>query len=219
MSNSIILFLIIGTLVGILAYIFYYNRKASKAKGEQKKKIKSRGCLITSLIIIGIFGYLFIYTPYSLFFTTKFSENTNELINDAPEKYLSYTGLIFPEDGKIIHVSTKKFGPNYSSDIIFSVTNVEKFIQNIKKKYELKSSKMKYPEIEGDKDYNILISDLCGNLNHDKDLVVKNIENLKNFCNEKKIMISHIKNEVEHGTIIVILPSEKLIWVNDTGWF
>lgn len=41
MSNSIILFLIIGTLVGILAYIFYYNRKASKAKGEQKKKIKT----------------------------------------------------------------------------------------------------------------------------------------------------------------------------------
>ena len=30
MSNSIILFLIIGTLVGILAYIFYYNRKATK---------------------------------------------------------------------------------------------------------------------------------------------------------------------------------------------
>ena len=74
MSNSIILFLIIGTLVGILAYIFYYNRKASKAKGEQKKKIKSRGCLITSLIILGIFGYLFIYTPYSLFLQQSFQK-------------------------------------------------------------------------------------------------------------------------------------------------
>lgn len=45
-------------------------KERSKAKGEQKKKIKSRGCLITSLIILGIFGYLFIYTPYSLI--TKF---------------------------------------------------------------------------------------------------------------------------------------------------
>ena len=32
-------------------------------------------------------------------------------------------------------------------------------------------------------------------------------------------MISYVKKELEHVIIMVILPDEKLIWVNDTGWF
>ena len=44
---------------------------------------------------------------------------------------------------------------------------------------------MNYPEIKGNKkleDYNILYSDLCGNLNRDNDFQVKNPNNLRDFC-------------------------------------
>ena len=69
-----------------------------------------------------------------------------------------------------------------------------------------------------------MFSDLCGNLNHDKDLQAKNLDNLKNFCGDREIMITQITNEVEETgdgsvSIMVILPNEKLVWVNDSGWF
>jgi len=52
----------------------------------------------------------------------------------------------------------------------------------------------------------------------------KNRDNLKNFCGNREIMITQINNEVEETgdgsvSIMVILPNEKLVWVNDSGWF
>ena len=83
---------------------------------------------------------------------------------------------------------------------------------------------MNYPKIEGGKDYDIMFSDLCGNYLDDKDLQPKNPDNLRNFCGNREIMIAQINNEVEgtgdgSASVIVILPNEKLVWVNDSGWF
>lgn len=168
--------------------------------------------------------FILMYIMYDALLSTKFKENTRELINGSPERYLSTTNLSFPNDAKIIHISTMKGGPNFSSDLIFLVTNLDKFIENVKQRYEFKDLKMNYPKIEGGKDYDIMFSDLCGNLLDDKDLQPKNPDNLRNFCGNREIMIAQINNEVEETgdgsvSVIVILPNEKLVWVNDSGWF
>tara|TARA_B110000285_G_C14935621_1_gene519423 strand:+ start:317 stop:892 length:576 start_codon:yes stop_codon:yes gene_type:complete len=189
---------------------------------EEKKKKTSKaawGCL-TIIILF----FVLMYFMYDALLSTKFKENTRELIDGSPDRYLSTTNLSFPNDAKIIHISTMKGGPNFSSDLIFLVTNLDKFIENVKQRYEFKDLKMNYPKIEGGKDYDIMFSDLCGNLLDDKDLQPKNPDNLRNFCGNREIMIAQINNEVEETgdgsvSVIVILPNEKLVWVNDSGWF
>jgi len=185
---------------------------------EEKKKKKSRGCLIVILAIIFVIG-LFIYFFYSSMLSTKFTENTKKLIESAPTKFIEYTELIYPKDAVLKHISTKKWGPNFSSDLILSLPNINSFIKVAKKKYNFEILKMNYPKIEKDKKYHILYSDLCGNLNHDKDLQVKNPDNLRDFCGDRDILISQINKETEIDIIMVILPNEKLVWVNYTGWF
>ena len=188
---------------------------------EKKKKKTSKaawGCLTIIILLI-----VFIYFMYDALLSTKFKENSRKLIEGSPERYLSTTNLAFPQDAKIIHISTKKWGPNFSSDLIFLVTDLDKFIENVKQRYEFKDLKMNYPKIEGDKDYDIMFSDLCGN-SDDKDLQPKNSNNLKNFCGNREVMITQINNEVEEtgdGSVstMVILPNEKLVWVNYSGWF
>ena len=189
---------------------------------EEKKKKTSKaawGCL-TIIILF----FVLMYFMYDALLSTKFKENTKKLIEGVPERYLSTTNLILPDNVKIIHISTKKWGPNSSSDLIFLVPNIDKFIETVKKKYEFKNLKMNYPKIEGSNNYDIMFSDLCGNLDHDKDLQAKNLNNLRNFCGNREIMIAQINNEVEETgdgsvSVIVILPNEKLVWVNDSGWF
>ena len=190
---------------------------------EEKKKKKTSKAAWGCLTIIILF-FILMYIMYDALLSTKFKENTRELINGSPERYLSTTNLSFPNDAKIIHISTMKGGPNFSSDLIFLVTNLDKFIENVKQRYEFKDLKMNYPKIEGGKDYDIMFSDLCGNLLDDKDLQPKNPDNLRNFCGNREIMIAQINNEVEETgdgsvSVIVILPNEKLVWVNDSGWF
>ena len=188
---------------------------------EKKKKKTSKaawGCLTIIILLI-----VFIYFMYDALLSTKFKENSRKLIEGSPERYLSTTNLAFPQDAKIIHISTKKWGPNFSSDLIFLVTDLDKFIENVKQRYDFKDLKMNYPKIEGDKDYDIMFSDLCGN-SDDKDLQPKNSNNLKNFCGNREVMITQINNEVEEtgdGSVstMVILPNEKLVWVNYSGWF
>jgi len=41
----------------------------------------------------------------------------------------------------------------------------------------------------------------------------------ENFCGERDVLFTQIKRETEIGIIMVILPKEKLVWLNSTGWF
>ena len=190
----------------------------TEEKNKKKKTSKIyKGCLIVFLIILGIIIFFF-YLFFETFGSSRYKENTKELIENTSTRYLSSTKLIYPEDAEIIHVSSKKLGPNFSTNSIFSVKNIDLFIDNAQKKYKFKNLKMNYPKIGNNENYDVMISDLCGNLNQ-KDYQVKNPDSLKNFCGERNIMISHVKKELEHVIIMVILPDEKLIWVNDTGWF
>ncbi len=193
-------------------------KKTKKTKPKIGIWAKSQGCLIVILAIIFIIG-LFVYFFYNSMLSTKFTENTNKLIETAQTKFIEYTELTYPNDVVLKHISTKKMGPNFSSDLILSVPNINSFIEDAEKKYEFKNLKMNYPKIDGNKEYNIIYSDLCGNLNDDKDLQVKNPDNLRDFCGDRDILISQIEKETEIGIIMVIFPKEELVWVNYTGWF
>ena len=49
--------------------------------------------------------------------------------------------------------------------------------------------------------------------------VDREITEIENFCGEKEALFTQIDYDTEIGVIMVILPQEKLVWLNRTGWF
>ena len=63
----------------------------SEEKNKKKKTSKiSKGCLIVFLIILGIFIFFF-YIFYEAFGSSRYKENTKELIENTSTRYLSST--------------------------------------------------------------------------------------------------------------------------------
>jgi transcriptional regulator with XRE-family HTH domain len=49
--------------------------------------------------------------------------------------------------------------------------------------------------------------------------VTREVTDPEDFCSERDALFTQIRRETEIGIIMVILPKEKLIWLNSTGWF
>ena len=64
-------------------------KKTKKTKPKIGIWAKSQGCLIVILAIIFIIG-LFVYFFYNSMLSTKFTENTNKLIETAQTKFIEY---------------------------------------------------------------------------------------------------------------------------------
>ena len=48
--------------------------------------------------------------------------------------------------------------------------------------------------------------------------VTREVTNPEDFCGERDALFTQIRRETEIGVIMVILPQEKLVWLNSTGW-
>ena len=49
--------------------------------------------------------------------------------------------------------------------------------------------------------------------------VTREVTDPEDFCGERDALFTQIDYDTEIGVIIVILPKERLVWLNSTGWF
>ena len=208
---------------------------------------------LASLIWLwGVLGTLilwFIWGFYAIFFTADYQENTSSLRKSAPSFFTDVSKLSYPTDATLEHISTLKLGPNFSENLLLSVSDIDSFINYAIGHYSFYRLKMNYPELEGGEDYKVIYPDFCANFEsywekraaawmefgykEGDDVIegvlihglykgrteVENKDPFKNFCGTRDVLFTQIKRETEIGIIMVILPKEKLVWLNSTGWF
>ena len=187
-----------------------------------------KGCLSVIIIFLAIFGF-FIYGFFDFWSKESKKENTTILINKAPQIFKEYSGLDTPSNVEVKYVSTRSSGPNGSTDIIFYLENINLFTEKVKKKYNLEDVKMNYPDIDITDDFLFglnsdgnIFSDFCDKTNSDQKILQTKFKTLFKeikFCGNKNAKISLIKNEAEEVTILIILPNEKLVFLNQTYFF
>ena len=199
---------------------------------------------------IAVFLILWIiWSFYAIFATADYQENTSSLRKSAPSFFTDVSKLSYPSDATLEHISTLNLGPNFSENLLLSVSDIDSFINYAIGHYSFYSLKMNYPELEGGKDYNVIYPDFCANFEsyleekaaagmefgykEGDDVIegvlihglykgpteVENKDPFKNFCGTRDVLLAQIERETEKGIIMVILPKEKLVWLSSTGWF
>jgi hypothetical protein len=180
------------------------------------------GQMAVLILIMGFIGV------YGIFMTTDYQENTSYLKKSAPSFFTEDSKLDYPTDAELIHISKRKWGANFSKNIIFRVDDIESFRQQAFAEHDFIETVMDFPDIGnstlGESFGNILLPPFCMGLssvtvNPRYFKVTREVAEIKNFCGERYVFYSQIDRHVELGIIMVILPKEKLVWLNSTGWF
>ena len=95
-------------------------------------------------------------------------------------------------------------------------------------KYEFTNPVMDFPNLGrsrlGEENGNVLLPPLCREFSSVTVVpryleVTREVTEPENFCGERDALFTQIRRETEIGIIMVILPKEKLVWLNSTGWF
>ena len=165
---------------------------------------------------------------YSIFMTTDYQENTFDLRQEAPSFFTEESKLEYPSDAELIHSSYRKWGANGSTNIIFRVSDINSFGRKAFEKYEFDNLVMDFPSLGwdrlGEQNGNVLLPPFC--MESDSVTVVpryfmvtREVTEPENFCGARDALFTQIDYHVELGVIMVILPQEKLVWLNRTGWF
>ena len=212
-------------------------------------KERRQASLIWLWGVLGTLILWFIWSFYAIFVTADYQENTSSLRKSAPSFFTDVSKLSYPSDATLEHISTLKLGPNFSENLLLSVPDIDSFINYAIGRYSFYRLKMNYPELEGGEDYKVIYPDFCANFEsywekraaawmefgykEGDDVIegvlihglykgrteVENKDPFKNFCGTRDVLFTQIKRETEIGIIMVILPKEKLVWLNSTGWF
>ena len=165
---------------------------------------------------------------YSIFMTTDYQENTLWLEEDAPSFFTEKTKLEYPSDAELIHSSYRKWGANGSRNIIFRVSDINSFGRKAFEKYEFTNPVMDFPSLGrnrlGEQNGNVLLPPLCRGFKAVTVVpryfeVTREVTEPEDFCGERDALFTQIDYDTEIGVIMVILPQEKLVWLNSTGWF
>ena len=165
---------------------------------------------------------------YSIFMTTDYQENKLWLEEEALLIFTEDSKLAYPSDAELIHTSVRKWGANFSKNIIFRVEDIESFRQQAFAEHDFIETVMDFPDIGnstlGESFGNILLPPFCMGLSSVEVVprffkVTREVAEIKNFCGERYVFYSQIDRHVELGIIMVILPQERLVWLSYTGWF
>ena len=176
-------------------------------------------------VLILIMGFIAVY---GIFMTTDYQENTSYLKKSAPSFFTEDSKLDYPTDAELIHISQRKWGANFSKNIIFRVDDIESFRQQAFAEHDFIETVMDFPDIGnstlGESFGNILLPPFCMGLssvtvNPRYFKVTREVAEIKNFCGERYVFYSQIDRWAELGIIMVILPQERLVWLSYTGWF
>ena len=186
----------------------------------------------TSFQFIGQMAVLLIFFSfwgvYSIFMTTDYQENTLWLEEDAPSFFTEETKLEYPSDAELIHSSYRKWGANGSKNIIFRVSDINSFGRKAFEKYEFTNPVMDFPNLGwdrlGESNGNVLLPPLCRGFKAVTVVpryfkVTREVIDPEDFCGEREALFTQIDYDTEIGVIMIILPQEKLVWLNSTGWF
>ena len=165
---------------------------------------------------------------YSIFMTTDYQENKPWLEEEVPSIFTEKSKLAYPSDAELIHTSLRKWGANGSKNIVFRVDDIDSFARNAFERYEFYSLVMDFPNLGrnrlGEENGNVLLPPFCREFSSVTVVpryleVTREVTNPEDFCGERDALFTQIKRETEIGIIMVILPKEKLVWLNSTGWF
>ena len=170
-----------------------------------------------------------------MFGTTDYQENTFDSVQGAPSFFTEESKLEYPSDAELIHTSWRKWGANFSTNIVFRVDDIESFRQQAFAEHDFIEAVMDFPDIGnytlGEGNYNpesfgnILLPPFCMGLSSVTVnpryffKATREVAEIKNFCGERYVFYSQIDRHIELGIIMVILPKERLVWLNRTGWF
>ena len=172
--------------------------------------------------------FLSFWGVYSIFMTTDYQENTFDLRQEAPSFFTEESKLDYPNDAELIHISWRKWGANGSTNIIFRVSDINSFGRKAFEKYEFTNPVMDFPNLGrnrlGESNGNVLLPPFCMgtkfvDVKPRYSKVTREVTNPEDFCGERDALFTQIRRETEIGIIMVILPKEKLVWLNSTGWF
>ena len=172
--------------------------------------------------------FLSFWGVYSIFMTTDYQENTFNLIQGVPSFFTEESKLDYPNDAELIHISRRKWGANGSTNIIFRVSDINSFGRKAFEKYKFTNPVMDFPSLGrnrlGERNGNVLLPPFCMGTKF-VDVkpryfkITREVTDPEDFCGERDALFTQIKRETEIGIIMVILPKEKLVWLNSTGWF
>ena len=198
---------------------------------------RAYGSSLSSLIpifFLFIGQMLVLMLPFSFWFlnmafgTTDYQENTFDLRQEAPSFFTEESKLDYPNDAELIHISWRKWGANGSTNIIFRVSDINSFGRKAFEKYEFTNPVMDFPNLGrsrlGESNGNVLLPPFCRDFSSVTVVpryleVTREVTNPEDFCGERDALFTQIRRETEIGIIMVILPKEKIVWLNSTYWF
>ena len=165
---------------------------------------------------------------YSIFMTTDYQDNKLWLEEEAPSIFTEDTKLAFPNDAELIHTSVRKWGANFSKNIVFRVDDIDSFARKAFETYEFYNLVMDFPNLGrnrlGEENGNVLLPPFCRGFKAVTVVpryleVTREVTNPEDFCGERDALFTQIRRETEIGIIMVILPKERLVWLSSSYWF
>ena len=207
--------------------IYYFftlclSYRAYTSKPLLKSFLQFIGQMAVLIIIMSFWGV------YSMFMTTDYQENKLWLEEEAPSIFTEDTKLAFPNDAELIHTSVRKWGANFSKNIVFRVDDIDSFARKAFERYEFYSLVMDFPNLGrnrlGEENGNVLLPPFCRGFKAVTVVpryleVTREVTNPEDFCGERDALFTQIRRETEIGIIMVILPKEKLVWLSSSYWF
>ena len=168
---------------------------------------------------------------YAIFMTSDYQTNTPDLKQEAPSKFTESSKLEYPNDAELIHTSLSRWGPNVGIDIIIRVEDIDSFVNTAVTKYKFYEMAMDFPG--HDREYlgygfdpfeDTLKPPFCieaktMDVKPRYFKITRELINPENFCGKRETYFSKIEEDVELGITMVILPKEKLVWLNHSEWF
>ena len=177
--------------------------------------------LIICLVFLSIFLFIMKFS------SSDYIENTAQQKEDAPIFFSETTNLDYPYDAKLINVSHYKLTRDESVNMIFSVNDVDSFLENASKLYRFEPITMDFPWIKSTSvTGNFLVGPLCmKGINTIKVkptayfLITKIVAEIENFCGRREVLFTQIIESRHQPIIMVILPKERLVWLNHSFYF
>ena len=203
-------------------FTLFLSYRTYTSKPIFKSFVQFFGQMAVLIIIMSFWGV------YSMFMTTDYQENKPWLEEEAPSIFTEDTKLAFPNDAKLIHTSVRKWGPNFSKNIVFRVDDINSFGQKATDKYIFHNIVMDFPNIGenslGESNGNVLLPPFCMESKSVSVVpsylkVTREVTNPEDFCGQRDALFTQVKLETEIGILMVILPKEKLVWLSSSYWF